>query len=165
MKNNIKKAPVKFWEDLLYFQHFMQIFFFCSKLVIITTLRLAGLLFWVSRPFETVFQSISGRLPERGRKRRGRIDESKMSKQLPPAPTARALGPCPTIIQIIGRPVTGSLPRTIAPPDNPSYVKEDAFHAESSDTPSTTKSSGGNRTKGSVRGEGGGVDEVTHRCE
>ena len=28
MKNNIKKAPVKFWEDLLYFQHFMQIFVF-----------------------------------------------------------------------------------------------------------------------------------------
>ena len=26
MKNNIKKAPVKFWEDLVYFQHFMQIF-------------------------------------------------------------------------------------------------------------------------------------------
>ena len=26
MKNNIKKAPVKFWEDLLYFQHFMLIF-------------------------------------------------------------------------------------------------------------------------------------------
>ena len=25
MKNNIKKAPVKFQEDLLYFQHFMQI--------------------------------------------------------------------------------------------------------------------------------------------
>ena len=35
MKNNIKKAPVKFWEDLLYF---MQIFF-CSKLLIITTLK------------------------------------------------------------------------------------------------------------------------------
>ena len=28
MKNNIKKASVKFWEDLLYFQHFMQIFVF-----------------------------------------------------------------------------------------------------------------------------------------
>ena len=28
MKNNIKKAPVKFWEDLLYCQHFMQIFVF-----------------------------------------------------------------------------------------------------------------------------------------
>ena len=26
MKNNIKKASVKFWDDLLYFQHFMQIF-------------------------------------------------------------------------------------------------------------------------------------------
>ena len=28
MKDNtcIKEAPVKFWEDLLYFQHFMQIF-------------------------------------------------------------------------------------------------------------------------------------------
>ena len=25
MKNNIKKASVKFWEDLLSFQHFMQI--------------------------------------------------------------------------------------------------------------------------------------------
>ena len=25
MKNNIKKASVKFWEDLLYIQHFMQI--------------------------------------------------------------------------------------------------------------------------------------------
>ena len=39
MKNNIKKAPVKFWEDLLYFQHFMQIYVLCSKLVIITTLN------------------------------------------------------------------------------------------------------------------------------
>ena len=28
MKNNIKKAPVKFWEDLLHFQHFMLIFVF-----------------------------------------------------------------------------------------------------------------------------------------
>ena len=31
---------------------------------------LVGWLFWVSRPFETVFQSISGRLPKRGRNRR-----------------------------------------------------------------------------------------------
>ena len=42
-----------------------------------------------------------------------------MSKQPPPAPTASAIGPCPTIIQIVGRPGTGSLPRTIAPPDHP----------------------------------------------
>ena len=32
-----------------------------------------------------------------------------MSEQLPPAPTASAKGPCPTIIQIVGRPGTRSL--------------------------------------------------------
>ena len=31
---------------------------------------LVGLLFWVQRPFETIFQSISGRLSERGTKKR-----------------------------------------------------------------------------------------------
>ena len=41
------------------------------------------LLFWVKRPFETVFQSISGRLPERGRKRRERIEESKNVQTTP----------------------------------------------------------------------------------
>ena len=39
-----------------------------------------------------------------------------MSKQPPPAPTASALRPCPTVIQIGRTPVTGSLPSTIAPP-------------------------------------------------
>ena len=43
----------------------------------------------------------------------------KMSKQPPPAPIASAEGPCPTVIQIVGRPGTGSLPSTIAPPDHP----------------------------------------------
>ena len=43
----------------------------------------------------------------------------KMSKQPPPAPTASAVSPCPTAIQIVGRPGTGSLPSTIAPPDHP----------------------------------------------
>ena len=38
MKNNIKKAPVKFREDLLYFQHFYADFSLCPKLLIITTL-------------------------------------------------------------------------------------------------------------------------------
>ena len=46
-----------------------------------------------------------------------------MSKQPPPAPTASAVGPCPTVIQIVGRPGTGSLPSTIAPPDHPLLVK------------------------------------------
>ena len=75
--------------------------------------------FWVLRPFETVFQSISGRLPKRGRKRKERIDESKNVQTTPPAPTANAVGPCPTVIQMVGRPGTGSLPSTIAPPDHP----------------------------------------------
>ena len=42
-----------------------------------------------------------------------------MSKRPQADPTAGATGPCPTIIQIIGRPGTGSLPRTITPPDHP----------------------------------------------
>ena len=44
-----------------------------------------------------------------------------MSKQLPSAPTASAVGPCPTLIKIVGRPGTGSLPSTIAPPDHPLF--------------------------------------------
>ena len=43
----------------------------------------------------------------------------KMSKQPQPAPLASVVGPCPTVIQIVGRPGTGSLPSTIAPPDHP----------------------------------------------
>ena len=43
----------------------------------------------------------------------------KVSKQPPPAPTASAVGPCPTIIQIVGRPGTERIPSAIAPPDCP----------------------------------------------
>ena len=39
MKNNLKKAPVKFREDLLYFQHFYADCCLCPKLVIFTTLK------------------------------------------------------------------------------------------------------------------------------
>ena len=49
----------------------------------------------------------------------------KMSKQ--PAPTASAVGPCPTVIQIVGRPGTGSLPSTIAPPDHPTVCNGASF--------------------------------------
>ena len=42
-----------------------------------------------------------------------------MSKQPPTAPVANAIGPCPTIIQIVGRPGTGSLPSAITPPNHP----------------------------------------------
>ena len=78
------------------------------------------LVFWGLTASETVFQSILDRLPERGRKRREKTEKSKKKfKQPPPAPTASAIGPCHTIIQIVGRPGTGSLPRTIAPLDHP----------------------------------------------
>ena len=43
-----------------------------------------------------------------------------MTKTTPPAPTASAVGPCPSI-QIVGRPGTGSLPSTITPPDHPYF--------------------------------------------
>ena len=46
----------------------------------------------------------------------------KMSKQSPPAPTASTVGPCPTVIQIVGRPGTGSLPCFFAPPDHPQFL-------------------------------------------
>ena len=43
----------------------------------------------------------------------------KMSKQPPTAPTASTVAPCPTVIQIVGRPGTGRLPWAVAPPDHP----------------------------------------------
>ena len=43
----------------------------------------------------------------------------KMSNQPPPAPTASAVGPCRTVLQIVGRPGTKSLPSTVALPDHP----------------------------------------------
>ena len=46
-----------------------------------------------------------------------------MYKQPPPAPTASAVGPCSTVIQIVGRPGTESLPSTIAQPDHPRAVR------------------------------------------
>ena len=48
-----------------------------------------------------------------------RIDESKNVQTTSPAPTASAVGPCPTVVQIVGRPSTGSSPSNIAPPDHP----------------------------------------------
>ena len=45
----------------------------------------------------------------------------KMSKQPPPQPTASAVGPCPTVIQIVGHPGTGNLPSIITPPGHPLF--------------------------------------------
>ena len=55
--------------------------------------------------------------------------EYKCPNKPPPAPTASAVGPCPTEIQIVGRPGTGSLPSTIAPPDYPQKKKGGAHPA------------------------------------
>ena len=44
---------------------------------------LVGWLFWVYRPFETVFQSIWSHPPKRGKKRKERIDESKNVQTTP----------------------------------------------------------------------------------
>ena len=57
----------------------------------------------------TVFQSISGRLSDRRRKK------SKMPEQPFYAPTVFAIGPCSTIIQLVGR--RGTESSTIAPSD------------------------------------------------
>ena len=46
-----------------------------------------------------------------------------MSKQHPSAPIASTIGPCPTVIQIVGRPGTGSFSSTIALPDHPQDVR------------------------------------------
>ena len=58
------------------------------------------------RQYFSLYRAISQREGERGEKGQTRI---KMSKQPPPAPTASKIGPCPTVIQIVGRPGTGSL--------------------------------------------------------
>ena len=48
----------------------------------------------------------------------------------PPPPTASAVGPCPTVIRIVGRLDTGSLPSTIEPPDHPlGYCRARAYCA------------------------------------
>ena len=70
------------------------------------------------RQYFSLYRAVSQREGERGE----RIDESKMSKPPPSAPTVSAIGPCPTVIKIVGRPGTGSLPSTIAPPDHPVVI-------------------------------------------
>ena len=66
--------------------------------------------------------------PKTGRKRRERTGESKNVQTPPPAPTVSAVGPCPTFIQIVGHPGTGSLPSTFAPPPSMVCWKRSVFH-------------------------------------
>ena len=73
------------------------------------------------RQYFSLYRAVSRRGGERGEKRQGRV---KTSKQSPPAPTAIAVGPCPTVIRIVGRPRPGNLPRTIAPPHHPIEMRQ-----------------------------------------
>ena len=58
-------------------------------------LMLVGWLIWVLRPFETVFQSISGRLPEKGRKKIEMIDERKNVQTTPTRTFCKRSRPLP----------------------------------------------------------------------
>ena len=74
------------------------------------------------RQYFSLYRAVSQREGER----RERIEESKNVQTTPPPPppatTAGTVGPCPTIIKIVGRPGTGIFPRTIAPPDHTRLV-------------------------------------------
>ena len=48
------------------------------------------------RQYFSLYRAVS----QRGRKKIEKIDERKISKQPPPAPIARAIGPCPTMVRI-----------------------------------------------------------------
>ena len=72
------------------------------------------------KQYFSLYRAVSQREGEREEKRER--EESNNVQTTPPAPTASAIGPCPTIIQIVGRPGTGILLRTIAPPDHPLIV-------------------------------------------
>ena len=78
--------------------------------------------FWFNGPLRqyfSLYRAVSQREGERGEK--GQMRE-KMSKQPPPAPTASATGPCPTIIQISRTPRHWKFTqhRTTRPPPFPS---------------------------------------------
>ena len=72
------------------------------------------------RQYFSLYQAVSQREGERGE----RIDESKNVQTTPTRTYGKRKGPCPTVIQSVGRPGTGSLPSTIAPPDHPRAIKE-----------------------------------------
>ena len=67
------------------------------------------------RQYFSLYQAVFQREGERGE----RTDERKISKPPSPAPIVSAIGPCPSVIKMVERPGTGSLPSTIALPDHP----------------------------------------------
>ena len=77
--------------------------FLLSSILSLLFLPLFGLVGWLFfglndplRQYFSLYRVVSQREGERGEKGQMRV---KMFKQPPPAPTARAVGPCPTLIQ------------------------------------------------------------------
>ena len=73
------------------------------------------------RQYFNLYQAVS----QRGRKGREKIEESKNVQTNPTRTYCKRSRPLPYYHQIVGRPGTGSLPSTIAPPDHPSTNKMD----------------------------------------
>ena len=82
------------------------------------------------RQYFSLYRAVSQREGERKEKRQMR---EKMSKQPPPAPTASAIGPCPTIIQTSRTPrhwkFTQHLRSTRPPPYNLDDSRAKAYYA------------------------------------
>ena len=64
----------------------------------------------------SLYRAVSQREGEGGKRGWMRV---RVSKQPPPAPTAGAVGPCPAVIQSVGRPGARGWPSTFATPDHP----------------------------------------------
>ena len=62
------------------------------------------------RQYFSLYRAVSQSGGERGEKRQTRV---KLSKQPPPVPTASTIGPCPTVIQIVGRPALEDYPEPL----------------------------------------------------
>ena len=89
--------------------------------------KIVGWLFLVYRPFETEFQSISGRLPKTERKKREKIDERKKCSNNPhphPLQAQKVLALLSSKLE--GRPGTENSPTTFAPLDHPNIIKTKA---------------------------------------
>ena len=82
---------MKFQGDILNSCDFIQVFVFTSNH------HLNGPL----RQYFSLYRAVSQR---EGERRENGYMRVKMSKQPPPAPPASAVGPCPTVIQMVGRP-------------------------------------------------------------
>ena len=98
-KCTILTAMMRRLTRVLFCHSFRKVTFHVNKInhkyVVKRGLYRFGWLFWVYRPFETVFQSISGRLPKRGRRRRERIDESKNTQTTPTRTYCKCSRPLP----------------------------------------------------------------------